>query len=462
VKIRYKIMLLFTLLVTAIMALLTGSVYYFARLERKQVWEKRLKSRALYNTQLYSVMGDSAFAFMHRMDSASLVGAVSSSRSIGIFTDDGKVNYRFDMPGEPPLVVSDTLLRDVLSKGEEYFDLGNLEAIAIHRNTRSRDFIAVVAAHDDDGLERVQTLEKILLISLVTAILVTALISFLFARQLLRPIAQIIREVKDISSYDLSHRIRAGTGQDEINQLANTFNDLLGRLQEAFAIQRRFISNASHELSTPLTSVSSQVEVTLQKDRSAEEYKQVLFSVREDVQQMRQLTKSLLEIAKTGSQGGIELNEVRVDEVLMKVVGDLKKGNSEYNVELDFGEFPEDEKDFVVFGNSELLYIAVKNVVENGCKYSPDKRSEVDLTFAYHKVFVRVINQGAVIAPGEIQQIFQPFYRGSGTSNTRGFGLGLAMAQRIVAIHKGTIHVASDKSHGTNFTIELPAIKIFN
>jgi signal transduction histidine kinase len=177
---------------------------------------------------------------------------------------------------------------------------------------------------------------------------------------------------------------------------------------------------------------------------------------------MRLLTKSLLEIAKTGSQGGIELNEVRVDEVLMKVVGEIKKGNAGYNVELDFGEFPEDEKDFVVFGNSELLYIAIKNVVENGCKYSPDQRSIIDLSFSYHKVFVKVTNQGAVIPAEEITQIFQPFYRGAGTVATRGFGLGLAMAERIIALHKGHIHVVSNQSNGTIFTIELPAIKIFN
>lgn len=247
-----------------------------------------------------------------------------------------------------------------------------------------------------------------------------------------------------------------------MSQLGNTFNDLLIRLQESFAIQRRFISNASHELSTPLTSVSSQVEVALQKDRSADEYQQVLFSVREDVQQMRQLTKSLLEIAKTGSQGGIELNEVRVDEVLMKVVADVKKLNVEYGVELDFGEFPEDEKDFVAFGNGELLYIAIKNLVENACKYSPDKRATVDLSFAWHKIYVKVVNQGTVIPADEIAQIFQPFYRGHGTTSVRGFGLGLALAQRIIALHKGTIYVTSDSANGTNFTIELPAIKIFN
>ncbi len=454
-------MLLFTLLVTGIISLLTGSVYYFAKLERVQAFNRRLKSRANYNTQLYALMGDSALHLLGRMDTAS-AASTQSPRSIGIYSDDGKALYRFEVPGSPPLKVNDELLNEVKLNGDKVFAMDNRDAIAIHRIAGKRSFVVVVAGHDDDGLERVDTLSKILGISLVLGVFLTALASYLFAGQLLRPVALIIREVKDISSYDLSHRIKAGTGQDELSQLANTFNELLGRLQESFAIQRRFISNASHELSTPLTSVSSQVEVALQKERSAEEYKQVLFSVREDVQQMRQLTKSLLEIAKSGSQGGIELNEVRVDEVLLKVVGDVKKLNSEYSVELDFGDFPEDEKDFVVFGNNDLLYIAIKNLVENGCKYSPDKRTAVDLRFSHHKVFVEVVNRGNVIPAEEIQQIFQPFYRGSGTGNLRGFGLGLPLAQRIIALHKGTILVQSDKALGTRFIIELPAIKIFN
>jgi two-component system sensor histidine kinase ArlS len=455
-------MLLFVLLVTAIISILTYSVYYFSHLERIQVFDKRLRSRANYNTQLYSMMGgDSAIKFLRKMDTSS-VGGTLPSRSMVIYSDEGKEMYRFDMVGTRPLTITNEQLQQVKSKGETYFTIDNRDAIALRRVTRSKSFIVVVAGHDDDGLERVGTLNKILFFSLALGIILAALVSYLFAGQLLKPIAQIIREVKDISSYDLSHRIQAGTGQDELSQLAHTFNELLERLQEAFAIQRRFISNASHELSTPLTSVSSQVEVILQKDRSAEEYKQVLFSVREDVQQMRQLTKSLLEIAKSGSQGGIELNEVRVDEVLMKVMADVKRLNSDYNVELDFGEFPEDEKDFVVFGNGELLYIAIKNIVENGCKYSSDKKVHVDLSFAHHKVFIQVMNQGDAIASDEIPQIFQPFYRGSGTANSKGFGLGLPLAQRIIALHKGTIAVRSDNHNGTSFTVELPAIKIFN
>lgn len=454
-------MLLFTLLVTGIISLLTWSIYYSARAERVTGFDRRLKARANYNTQLYALMGDSALYLLRRMDTASILGA-AANRSVALYSDEGKILYLFNMPGTAPLQVSMDFLNKVKQAGEVSFTIGNRDAIAIRRVTGRRTFFVVVSGHDDEGLERLDTLKTILLLGLATSVFITALVSFLFARQLLRPIALIIREVKDISSYDLSHRIQAGAGQDEMSQLANTFNALLERLQESFAIQRRFISNASHELSTPLTSVSSQVEVVLQKERSADEYKQVLFSVREDVQQMRQLTKSLLEIAKSGSKDGIDLNEVRVDEVLLKVVGDVKKLNAEYGVELEFGEFPEDEKDFVVFGNNDLLYIAIKNLVENGCKYSPGRRTAAELSFSNHKLFIQVVNKDSFIPTEDMSQIFQPFYRGAGTGASRGFGLGLPLAQRIIALHKGTILVKSDKANGTCFTIELPSIKIFN
>jgi two-component system sensor histidine kinase ArlS len=454
-------MLLFIVLVTAIISILEYSVHYLATIERKEVFDRRLKSRANYNTQLFALMGDSGISIMRKMDTISTVGLLPN-RSICIYSDQGKQLYQFDMPGTPPLNISDDIINEVRIKGEKYFTIDNRDAVAIHRLAAHKHFIVVVAGYDDDGLERLHRLNKTLVFSLLAGVCLTALVSYLFTGQLLKPLSQIIREVTEISSYNLSHRIKAGTGQDELSQLANTFNALLERLQESFAIQRRFISNASHELSTPLTSVSSQVEVSLQKERTAEEYKQILYSILEDVQQMRLLTKSLLEIAKTGSQGGIELNEVRVDEVVLKVTADVKKLNSEYKVELNFGDFPEDEKDFVVFGNSELLYIAIKNIVENGCKYSSDRRSIVDLTFMQHKVYVQVVNQGDSIAEEELEQIFQPFYRGAGTRETKGFGLGLALAQRIIALHKGNIRVESDRSKGTTFLVELPSIKIFN
>lgn len=452
-------MLLFTLQVTAIILLLGISVYYFSSLERKIVFHKRLKSRANYSGQLFSILGDSSNEILNRIDSTSTAGLLPQ-RSISIFGTNGNILYQFEKQAQQ-LSINKNVIDEVNLESEKYFKIENREAIALKYKNNNKEFIVVVAAYDVDGLQRLNGLFVILLVSLPITIFLTALTGFLFSQQLVKPISQIIYEVNEISSYNLNYRIKAGKSKDELNQLANTFNQLLERLQKSFNIQRRFISNASHELSTPLTSISSQLEVTLQRERNASEYKKVLVSISEDVLQMRQLTRSLLEIAKADSEGNIELKELRVDEILLKIISEIKKINSTYKVDLYFGEFPEDEKDFVVFGNAELLHSAIKNIVENGCKYSPDKISRVNLVYENHHVYVHVRNQGNVIATEEIQKIFQPFYRGSNAKDYKGFGLGLALAKGIARLHKGAIKVKSDISDGTEFVIDIPSINAF-
>ncbi len=454
-KIKYKITFLFTLLVTAILLSLSASVYYFTSLDRKEGFYKRLKSRANNNAQLFVYFGDSSQNVLKRIDANAI--PLLPQKSVRIYDTIGNVLYAYDNPGAKPMKFDSTILRS--TRDERSFSEEGRDGIALYYSEQGRNFIISVLAYDEDGWLRLEQLRKILLISLLVGVIVTMVVGYLFSSQLVRPISQIIHEVNDISSHNLSHRLQTNSSKDELNQLADTFNNLLNRLQESFNTQRRFISNASHELSTPLTSISSQLQVTLQKERSAHEYQQVLQSIQEDVQQMGQLTKSLLEIAKTGTQGTIELGEVRIDEVLLKVIGDVKKMNHEYEVALNFGILPEDEKSCMVFGNVDLLYSALKNIIENGCKYSPDRRSIVELSFNEEDIVIKVMNKGDVIAEEEIEQIFQPFFRSANASEVKGFGLGLALAKRIVGLHKGIINVQSDIEHGTSFTITLPSME---
>jgi signal transduction histidine kinase len=460
VKIKFKITALFTLLATAILLLLSFSIYYFTAQERVESFKKRLMGRANNNAQLFTYFGDSSRPMLTRLDSGSTTTLLRKSVAIYNYLNQSAYEFNADNEQLPPF--NQSILEKARLQGQIYFTDKDRDAIAFHHTDSINRIVVVVAAYDADGWDRLSKLQKFLFISLVIGIVTAAIVGYLFSRQLLRPVTQIINEVNHISSQNLSHRIEAGNGQDELHQLANTFNELLNRLQESFNIQRRFISNASHELSTPLTSISSQLEVTLHKDRDIDEYKQVMQSIREDVQQMQQLTKSLLEIAKTGSQGTIELTEVRIDEVLFKVVSDVQKISPSYKVELHFGEFPEDEKKFLVFGNTDLLYSSLKNFVENGCKYSPDNLSWVNLSFSDDDVIVEVKNMGEVIAEEEMDHIFQPFYRTNSTSHIRGFGLGLALAQRIINLHRGVIKVESNAANGTVFTIHLPSVKAFS
>lgn len=461
-KIKFKITALFALLVTIILLVLSISVHYFTALQRTEAFKRRLKGRANNDGQLFSYFGDSdsTRAVLYQIDSASAF--TLNQKSVVIFNYLDKPVYTYNVSDIDSILPDKEVLKQARLKHEVYYTTHKRDVLAFHYTDNRSRIVVVVAGYDVDGWQRLKDLRDILLTCLFIGIAIALLVGYAFSVQLVKPIKQIIDEVKHISSQNLSHHIQAGSTQDELNQLANTFNELLDRLQESFVIQRRFISNASHELSTPLTSISSQLEVTLHKERSTEEYKQVIQSVNEDVQQMQQLTKSLLEIAKTGTQGSIELSEVRIDEVLLKVTADVQKNSEEYKVILQFGDFPDDEKAFLVFGNIDLLYSSLRNIADNGCKFSYDHHVMINLLFENDNVIVQVTNYGDTITEEEVEHIFLPFYRSVNASPIKGFGLGLALAKRIINLHKGSIQVQSSPDTGTVFTIVLPSLKAFS
>ncbi len=152
--------------------------------------------------------------------------------------------------------------------------------------------------------------------------------------------------------------------RDEWFYLSDTLNQLLNRLQESFEIQRRFIANASHELSTPLTAISSQLEVSLQKNREAGQYRGTMESVYQDVQYLSKLTQTLLEFAQASEDpGGLEIEQIRIDEILMQLPAALHKLNLQYSMVLSFDGLPEKEERLILAGNAELLFSAIKNLV---------------------------------------------------------------------------------------------------
>jgi two-component system, OmpR family, sensor histidine kinase ArlS len=313
------------------------------------------------------------------------------------------------------------------------------------------------ATIDEPGWPNLQRLRAVIGFSLIGGMLIAFASGYFFSKLLLRPVKKMADEVNSISAQNLAQRIKTGGTTDEWNYLAETLNELLNRLQESFEIQRRFISSASHELSTPLTSISSQLEVSLQRERSAADYRQVMQSAYQDVRHLSKLTQTLLEFASvSGNAGGIELNLVRIDEVLMRLPGEVTKINKEYRVKFEFDQLPEDEARLLVFGSAELLFTAVKNIVLNACKYSVNRLARITLSIGRADIVIAVEDDGKGIPEDELQNIFQPFYRTADSRSIMGFGLGLPLVNRIVKLHKGHITVQSVVGKGTVFFIHLP------
>jgi len=497
--VKIRITLLFTLLVVAILTLVCGSVYYFSYTNRIADIRTRLTNRAITTGRLLSQGGVFDQALLRKID-ASTSMAMQDKVMEAYDGADRKVYWYSDGPEDTLSVVKEVIERvRKASDGVLYFTQGRRDAVGV--DYKDGGLVIVAAAYDEPGNEKMRHLRLVLSLSFIGGILISVIGGYLFSLSLLHPIRRIADEVNEISARNLARRIRSTGGEDsrdEWDYLSETLNQLLNRLQESFEIQGRFIANASHELSTPLTSISSQLEVALQRVRSLEEYRHVIHSVYQDARQLSKLTQTLLEFARaSGTASGVESDLIRIDEVLLRLPGEIGKagisggtgvsgvagvsgglGSAEdaggvggvgdvgsvggvvsgggYEVTLNFDGLPEAEESLLVFGNEELLFTAIRNVVVNACKYSDDHRAVVRLAVQGREIRISVEDKGRGIAPEETERIFQPFYRTEEGHAIPGFGLGLSLSKRIIQLHKGWISVESTQGVGSTFYIMLP------
>lgn len=453
--VRLRITFVFTLLVFVLLSLVCAAVYYVSYNNRLANVQTRLINRAITTARLLKQSEVFDRELIQRIDAATTISL--KDKTVQAYDYRNKRVYRYsDIPNDT-LHVDEKTLDEARIKEKVFFEQDGKEAVALHYTDSTFRVVLVAAARDEEGKSNLKQLQLILLLSFLGGILIAFASGYFFSRGLLRPVQKIADELNEISAHNFTRRIETGEVKDEWHYLSGTLNRLLNRLQESFELQRRFVSNASHELSTPLTSISSQLEVSLQRERPAEEYRKVMQSIYQDVRHMSKLTQTLLEFAKaSGDPGGIDIQLVRIDEVLLRLPGDMSKLNSSYKVVLNFHELPVEEESLLVYGNEELLFTAIKNIVQNACKYSDNHQALVELTALPQQLKITIEDRGMGIPQEEINNIFLPFYRVDDSRTTTGFGLGLSLAQRIIKLHKGDVQVESSLQQGTLFTILLP------
>jgi signal transduction histidine kinase len=396
---------------------------------------------------------------VQRIDS--LTAIAFTRKTIQAYDASNKKIYSFNDDDADSLAVGEELLKKVRAQQKIYSMIGKKDVVFYNYTDEKLNIVVVAAGYDIYGWQNLRQLLFILSISFIGGFLIAIISGYIFSRRLLKPLSKIADDVNEISVHSLARRMKTGSTHDEWYYLSDTLNRLLNRLQESFEMQQRFISNASHELSTPLTSISSQLEIALQRERKADEYKKVMLSIYQDIQQMGKLTHSLLELAKTsGSKSGIEIKPVRVDEIILRLPSEVAKINNTYSVLPEFEKLPENEEDLLVLGNEELLVTAIKNIVLNACKYSSNQQAIILLKADQKNITISVQNIGRGISPNEIENIFQPFYRIEENRTTGGFGLGLSLAEKIIKLHRGEITVDSKPNAKTTFVIHLPSASI--
>lgn len=460
-SVRIRITLLFAAMVLIILALVCGSVYYFSYTNRVNSIKTRLTNWAITTGRLLSQSTVFDRQMLLKIDASTR--SAMRDKSVMAFDRNNRQIYNYNDSSSDIIKIPVTTLSRTRKDGNVYFSDGNRDVILHFYNEGNFRLVMVAAAFDEDGKQKLRNLSYILIFSFTGGILIAFAAGYLFSKRLLVPLRKIADEINEISVQNLAGRIKSGRSNDEWNYLAGTLNQLLNRLQEGFEVHRRFISNASHELSTPLTSITSQLEISLNRNRDATEYRVIMESIYQDVRQLSRLTQTLLEFARaSGDPGGLDIDLVRIDEVLLSLPGQITKLDRNYLLKLIFDQLPDDEEKLLVFGNEELLITALRNVVVNACKYSENHAACVRLISRENMITIEIEDNGKGIPMEELKNIFQPFYRVANNPDIKGFGLGLPLAQQIIKLHKGQILVHSETGKGTVFTIKLPTAGSFS
>ena len=273
------------------------------------------------------------------------------------------------------------------------------------------------------------------------------------------PIQKVLEELKTISASDLSARLKNSENQDEINQLIMEINNLLTRLESSFERISQFSSDASHELKTPLTVIKGELEVALRKDRNTQEYKQAIKTSLDEVVVIEQTINDLLFLAK--NENDLVLSNKKellyFDEIIDESINEIKNFAKINQIEIKFEMLDTIEFD----GYSNLLKIAIKNLLKNAIQYSHKNSSIIVKSYIKNEYFyISIQDFGIGIAKDEQEKIFEKFYRTDKSRNkdSGGTGLGMSIVKKIIDIHKGKVKVTSIENQGT--TVVLPFLKI--
>lgn len=450
--IRNRIAGQFSLIVATILVAFSVLIYFVSATYRREEFYERLKNKGRTTVRFLVEVNEVDQKLLKIIDRNTLTALFDEK--VLIFDAHNQLIYA--SVDDQVIEYKTPLLDEVRRQKEVETFSGDNELVGLLYRQNGRDLVILASAYDQFGKSKLANLRLTLGWGLLGGLSLTIGLGIFFAGQSLRPISRINEQVSTITATNLRQRLDEGRRQDEIDRLAINFNAVLHRLGQAFEQQRSFVSHASHELRTPLAALKSEIQLGLRRPLTVAEHQEILTNLMLDTDRLIGLTNSLLLLARTlESLDQLPLRSVRIDDVVFLAKDELLSVKPNYRIEIDYANIPEGEAETLIAGNEDLLKRVMLNLLDNACKYAPDRTARVRISTDSQSCHIAVQDRGIGIAPGDQPHIFEPFFRATNARSYEGYGIGLSICAKLIELHQGTLSVESYLNRGSTFTISL-------
>jgi heavy metal sensor kinase len=460
VPIRLRLTLWYVILLAIILAVFIAGVYLLLRQSLYRNLDESILNQANALLDVVQYEGDRLFlpsevSEMGRSQDEYFVRLFDASGNLPRF-DDSEVLEQVPFDAE---VVANTLQGESITRRVKIGEDDDLMRVITLPIIRDGEIVGVleVGQSEEDVSDTLTSLLQIMILAYPIVLLAASFDGVFLAGRALSPIDNITRAARQISAEGLNQRLNLRLPDDEVGRLARTFDEMIARLDGAFQRQRQFTADASHELRTPLTIIKGQIDVSLQRDREPEAYRQVLQGINAEVDRLIRLTGSLLTLTHADAgQIPLRFEDVDVAEAVIGVFEQIRPAAIEKGIECELDPGPP----VTIQGDQDLLLQLMLNLSDNAIRYTPSG-GQVTLGWRVNKDQVQlwVQDTGIGISQEHLPYLFDRFYRVDKARSRAegGVGLGLAISRWIADAHQGSIHVESAPGKGSTFTVLLPA-----
>jgi heavy metal sensor kinase len=390
----------------------------------------------------------------------------SRQQMLAIYDRDGLLlaeagrgrNLEIPLPGPDTIPTDGTALLTVAESRDDD-DRHRLGIRKVTIAPQQTTFIVVVGSPLEPTDEELESLRAILAYVVPLALALAGISGWLLARHSLSPVVAMAERARRIGGEDLSGRLPVANPRDELGQLADTFNELLGRLEASLTQQRRFMAEASHELRTPVAIARTAASVALQQPHRTEaDYRETLDIVEQQAVRLSRIVEDMFTLARADAGNyPVRTTPMYLDEVIDDVVRAARvlATPTDVSIEVDLAHSA------AFTGDEDLIQRLMVNLLDNAVRHAPPGSTvRVELHRTGADYAISVSDQGSGIPPEIQPHIFERFYRGD-TSGGRaghadGAGLGLAVARWIASVHGGDVTLTRSSAAGTTFTAHLP------